>query len=157
MKTNYAATIALVLATLGTSQAFAADTPATSLTRDQVLAELVQAQRTGDVIDSHSGKKLNELFPASYPAKAAASAKTRDQVLAELIAAERSGDIANEHGVKANELLPHLYPAKAASSSKSHDQVLAELVEAQRTGDIVDVKSTKKLNELFPSNYPTKS
>ena len=69
MKTTYAATIALVLATLGTSSAFAADNSVSGLTRDQVLAELVDAQRTGNVIDSHTGKKLNELLPASYTKK----------------------------------------------------------------------------------------
>jgi hypothetical protein len=37
-------------------------------TREQVKAELAEAQRTGDIIaDGESGKKLNELYPSRYP------------------------------------------------------------------------------------------
>lgn len=55
-------------------------TSSTSLTREQVRAELAEAQRTGDVVASDDliyafggtpGQKMNELFPSRYPAKAA--------------------------------------------------------------------------------------
>ena len=38
-------------------------------TRAQVQAELVEAQRTGYVMDAKSGKMLNELYPNLYPAR----------------------------------------------------------------------------------------
>ena len=44
------------------------DTVAQAKTREQVKAELAEAQRTGDIIaDGESGKKLNELYPSRYP------------------------------------------------------------------------------------------
>lgn len=55
-------------------------TSSTGLTREQVRAELAEAQRTGDVVASDDlaytfggtpGQKMNELFPNRYPAKAA--------------------------------------------------------------------------------------
>ncbi len=49
MKKSYAATLAIVLATLGSSYAVAADTSAQEPTQTQVLAELAEAQRTGDI------------------------------------------------------------------------------------------------------------
>jgi hypothetical protein len=62
-------------------------------TRAQVLAELVEAQRTGDIVaDSETGKKLNELYPSQYPAKPAVQGNTRAQVLADLAQAKRSGE-----------------------------------------------------------------
>lgn len=42
--------------------------------RQQVRAETVSAIRSGDVIDAESGKKLNELNPKRYAAKAAPAA-----------------------------------------------------------------------------------
>jgi|ERR1035437_3425109 hydrogenase maturation factor len=113
MKTSYAATIAFALATLGTSHAFAADVSTQGITRAQVQTELIEAQRTGDIVDGHTGKKLNEISPSLYPAKAVAQGVTRAQVLAELTEAERTGDIVDGHtGKKLNELRPNLYPAK---------------------------------------------
>ncbi len=70
MKTTNAATIALLLAaTLGSSYAVAADPAVQAKTRAQVQAELVEAQRTGYIMDAKSGKLLNELYPNLYPAK----------------------------------------------------------------------------------------
>ena len=45
----------------------------TGLTREQVKAELVQAQRNGDLIDYETGLKQNQLFPSAYPAATAAA------------------------------------------------------------------------------------
>jgi hypothetical protein len=184
MKTAYAASIALAIAALSTGYANAADV-VQGKTRDQVRAELAEAQRTGDIAASKdvrgdefaygAGRTLNELFPASYPAKPAATGKTRAQVLAELAEARRTGDIAASKdaasdefttgaGRKLNELYPASYPGKTAETGKTRAQVQAELSEARRTGDIVASKDVgvdeytastgRKLNELFPNAYP---
>ncbi len=112
MRTSKIATVALLLAALGSGYATAADTATQGLSREQVLAELADAQRTGDIVDAKTGMKLNELNPSAYPAKAVAEGKTRDQVLAELTEAQRTGDIVDaKSGKKLNELYPHLYPS----------------------------------------------
>jgi ABC-type transporter Mla subunit MlaD len=177
------ASIALAVAALLTGHAQAADN--SGKTREQVRAELAQAQRTGDVLagkdagfdefNSGAFKKLNELNPAAYPAKVAEAGKTRAQVLAELAEARRTGDIqaGKDAGFdefnsgafkKLNELNPTAYPAKVSESGKTRAQVLAELAEAQRTGDIVADKDAgdefstangRKMNEIYPSFYPT--
>ena len=61
MKKSYAATLAIVLATLGSGYAVAANAAAEGPSRAQVLAELVEAQRTGDLIADDAGHKFNEL------------------------------------------------------------------------------------------------
>jgi UDP-glucose 6-dehydrogenase len=39
-----------------------------AMTREQVRAELIEAQRTGDIVVPWTGnKKLNELYPNQYP------------------------------------------------------------------------------------------
>ena len=114
MKTSQLTAIALLVATLGSGYAVAADTASQGVTRAQVLAELADAQRTGDIFDAKTGKKLNELYPQLYPAKAVAQGATREQVLNELIEAKRTGDIVDaKSGKKLNELYPQLYPAKS--------------------------------------------
>ena len=62
-------------------------------TRAQVQAEYQEAVRTGDIVEPITGQKLNELYPAAYPAKPAAVAKTRSDVV-------RSGN--QETGTKTN-------------------------------------------------------
>jgi len=117
MKTSHTAAFALLVATLGSlgsSYAVAADTAPQGVTRAQVLAELVEAQRTGDIVDTKTGKKLYELNPSLYPARAATQGPTREHVLKELIEAKRTGDIVEtKTGKKLNELNPQLYPAKS--------------------------------------------
>lgn len=39
----------------------------TGLSREQVRAELIEAQRNGDLIDYETGLKQNQLFPSAYP------------------------------------------------------------------------------------------
>lgn len=103
MKTTYAAIFAITLSTLATGYASAeyavpdhaitAMSSTSNKTRDQVRAELVEAQRTGDILAfGNSGKNLNELYPNRYPVKAVAQGKTREQVRAELAQAQRSGE-----------------------------------------------------------------
>lgn len=130
-------TLTLALAALAASNTFAADATAPK-TRDQVLAELVDAQRTGDLVAfGNSGKKLNELNPSQYPAKAVVQGHTRAKVLAELAEAQRTGEILAQGNSdkKLNELYPDQYPAKAAAQGVTRAQVLAELAEAQRSGE----------------------
>jgi predicted RNase H-like HicB family nuclease len=174
------ASIALAAAALLTGHAQAADN--IGKTREQVRAELAEAQRTGDIFASKDAgdefgsggiKKLNELNPAAYPAKVSEAGKTRAQVLAELAEAQRTGNIlaskdaGDEFGSgglkKLNELNPAAYPAKVSEAGKTRAQVLAELAEAQRTGDIVASKDAgdefgasngRKLNEIYPNLYP---
>jgi hypothetical protein len=45
------------------------------LTREQVQAEMIQAQRTGDIVEPWTQKKLNELYPSEYPTKAVTEEK----------------------------------------------------------------------------------
>jgi len=103
MKTSYATIITITLSALAAGYANAeyaiADHNTTvsistsGKTRDQVRAELVEAQRSGDIYaDGDTGKKRNELRPDLYPAKAVVQGKTREQVLSELVQAQRSGE-----------------------------------------------------------------
>jgi len=129
--------LSLSLAALVAGNTFAADASAPK-TRDQVRAELVEAQRTGNILaQGDSGKLLNELYPSQYPAKAVVQGKTRDQVLAELVEAQRTGNILAQgnSGKLLNELYPSQYPAKAVTQGVTRAQVLAELEQAQRSGD----------------------
>lgn len=178
MKKNvYAAAIALAITTLAAGQVLAADNAVQGKTRDQVRAELAEAQRTGDIVVGNSGdelgvgRKLNEVVPASYPAKAVAQSKTREQVKAELAEAQRAGDIAvgssgDELGTgrKPNEVFPVNYTAaKADPQGKTRAQVKAELAQAQRNGDVVvgnggdELGTGRKLNQVFPSRYSAKA
>ena len=136
-----------------------AEQPTMSTTRAQVLAELAEAKRTGDLVWTYGGtmKKLNEFFPNNYPRKTEGPGMTREQVLAELAEARRTGEIVStDGGKKLNEISPHSYPPKSASSAMTREQVLAELEEAKRTGELVSTSggTMKKLNEFFPSAYP---
>lgn len=137
MNRKYLSTLILALAALAAGNALAADA-SSAKTREQVRAELAEAQRTGDMVaNGDSGKLLNELYPSQYPAKAVTPGYTREQVLAELAEAQRTGDIVanGDSGKKLNELYPSQYPAKEMTPSISRAQVLAELSEAQRRGE----------------------
>lgn len=138
MNRKYFSTLTLAVAALAAGNALAADA-AGPTTREQVRAELAQAQRTGDIMaPGDSGKKLNELYPDQYPAKAATQGLTREQVLAELAQAQRTGDMVayGESGKKLNELYPSQYPAKVAVQGLSRAQVVEALIQAQRSGEL---------------------
>lgn len=91
MKTSRIAALSLVAASLGLASIAHADT---GLTREQVKAELAQAQRNGDIIDPELGVKLNELFPSAYPAAVKAPKVTiTARAAARPTAAPVSGDI----------------------------------------------------------------
>lgn len=136
MKSPILSVLAITVAAWSAAPALAADTT-TSLTREQVSAELAQAQRNGDiVVNAETGLKANEVAPGNYPAKASAQGKTREQVQAELAQALRSGDIPVDGvtGLKANQLAPGNYPAPVAAQATSREQVQSELTSAIRHG-----------------------
>lgn len=187
MKTSYSTAIALAISTLFASQAFAADIGTADIgkTRAQVLAELVQARETGNIIapdplsmdyTGRTGAKMNEVFPARYAAVAVVSSKTRADVIAEMAEAKRTGnvmastqvaiDFGSTTAAKLNEIFPSRYPAMAGAPAKTRAEVRTELAEAQRTGDmladsllslVVTGVSGNKLNKLYPGQYPTKN
>ena len=98
-------------------------TPGQGKTRDQVLGELQQAVRSGDMLAAgESGATLNELQPNLYPAKVAQASKTRDQVKEELAQAMHTGDLmaAGEDGRKLNEIYPGRYHPHHTGSVAAH-------------------------------------
>ncbi|RZL10664.1 MAG: DUF4148 domain-containing protein [Rubrivivax sp.] len=72
--TTRLASLAALTLSLALGSAAHADT---GLTREQVKAELAQAQRNGDLIDYETGLKQNQLFPSAYPAAAATAAQIK--------------------------------------------------------------------------------
>jgi len=60
--------------------------------RAEVIAELREAQRNGDVLVG-DGFTAYELNPSAYPARRQAAGKSREEVRAELAEAIRTGDI----------------------------------------------------------------
>jgi len=155
--------VAIALSTLVAGQVFAADA-SVAKTREQVRAEVIAAQRSGDLVaDGQTGAKFNQLFPAQYAQPVVVQGKSRAEVKAELAEALRTGDIVADGatGAKANELAPAQYAAaraeksaQTASVGKTRAEVKAELAEAIRSGDIVaDGDTGAKANELFPAQY----
>lgn len=71
------ATMAAAALTLTLAPAAQADT---GLTRQQVQAELAEAQRTGTLVDYETGRPLKDIFPGAYakavPAAAASNRAT---------------------------------------------------------------------------------
>ena len=117
----------------------AAVAPASTKTRAEVIAEMAEAKRTGNVMAptltsldyaGYSTAKLNEVFPSRYPAVAAAPAKTRAEVRTELAEAQRTGDMpadtllslvyAGVPGQKLKDVYPTQYPVKARAATVTH-------------------------------------
>ncbi|QHE83548.1 DUF4148 domain-containing protein [Hydrogenophaga sp. BPS33] len=106
--------IALALATASIGSAFAADASAPK-TRDQVRAELAEAQRNGTLIaDGMTGATYRDLNPGLYPAMPAMSMKTRAEVKAELRDAWARGDLVADGmtGATYRQLNPGFYAAQ---------------------------------------------
>lgn len=154
--------VAIALSTLVAGHALAAD-PAAAKTREQVRAELAQAQRNGDLIaDGQTGARYKDLYPHLY-AQEATVGKTRAEVKAELAEAVRTGDLIadGQTGARFNEVAPARYAAARAEApvvvaqGKTRAEVKAELAEAIRNGDMVaDGQTGAKFNELYPNRYP---
>jgi len=143
----------LTLLLLAASAAGHAQSPRT---REEVRAELLEAQRTGNVLaNGESGLTLRELYPQRYGV-APASGLTRAQVREQLREAQRTGDVlaGGEFGVKLNELNPQAYPPRELVAGKTRAEVQAELREAIRTGDMLaDGDSGQLLKDLYPQRY----
>ena len=80
--------------------------------REQVVAELAAAKRSGDILATgESSLKLNEMYPSQYPAAQVLAGMTREQVKAELADAKRTGDymVAGEISGKCNEIHPNMH------------------------------------------------
>ena len=115
---------------------YAAVAPVSTKTRADVIAEMAEAKRTGNVMASSqvaidfgstTAAKLNEIFPSRYPAVASAPAKTRTEVRTELAEAQRTGDIPADNleslvyagvpGQKLKDVHPTQYPVKARAGA----------------------------------------
>lgn len=111
MKNTRTSVIALALFAISAGSTFAADTA--PKTRDQVRAELVQAQRDGTLIaDGQTGATFRDVFPGSYMQPAVTSTTTREQVRADLIQARRDGTLIadGQTGATFRDLSPQRYP-----------------------------------------------
>jgi hypothetical protein len=86
--------------------------------RAQVLGELREAQRTGDILASgEQGGTLYDLNPRAYPAREVVAGKTRDEVRAETLQAIRDGDIivSGELGLTERQVNPQQFLARHGS------------------------------------------
>lgn len=157
MKTAYASAIALAVAALTAGQALAAD-DAVGKTRAEVRAELAEAIRTGNIVESgESSLTLAERFPNRYPAQAVAAGKTRAEVQAETLRAIREGNIMGpgESSLTLAQQFPQQYnKAQPAVVGKTRAEVRAETLRAIREGDIMGPgESSLTLAEMFPNQY----
>ncbi len=111
MKNARISIIALALTAISAGSVFAADMA--PKTREQVRAELMQAQRDGTLIaDGQTGATFRNLFPGSFMKPMAASSASRDQVRAELMEAQRNGTLIadGQTGATFRDLYPSRYP-----------------------------------------------
>eukprot|EP01036_Dinobryon_divergens_P038810 gene38810-51015_t len=166
MKTRLSV-VAIALSTLVAGHALAAD-PTVAKTRDQVRAELVEAQRNGSLIaDGETGLRFNQVSPHLYP-QTAVVAKTRADVKAELAVAQANGDLIadGQTGARFNEVFPAQYAAsrtaapsvEVVAQGKTRAEVKAELAEAIRNGDLIaDGQTGARFKDLNPSRYPTEA
>jgi predicted RNase H-like HicB family nuclease len=165
MKTRLSV-VAIALSTLIAGHALAAD-PTQAKTREQVRAELVEAQRNGDLIaDGETGLRFNQVSPHLYP-QATVVAKTREEVKAELAQAQANGDLIadGQTGARFNEVFPAQYAASRAAPAvevvaqgKTRAEVKAELAEAIRNGDLIaDGQTGARFKDLNPSRYPAEA
>jgi hypothetical protein len=136
MNTRLRTTVSILALAVAAGPVFAQDAAAAK-TREQVRAELLEAQRTGDVrVDGETGRKLNELYPRNFPASTSANAQSRarTEVRAELLEAQRRGDLMSFGDSES--AFTQRYPGRAsATSGLTRAEVKAQLLEAQRRGD----------------------
>jgi hypothetical protein len=149
---NNSLKIASVLVLAVASGSALAQDPGAPKTREQVRAELLEAQQRGEVMaDGESGRMLNELSPRQYPARATASSKTRAEVQAELLEARRNGEVFA--GGDSDSAFTQRYPggAMAAAPGRTRAEVKAELLEAQRRGEtMMNGDSDLGINGVYP-------
>lgn len=132
------ATLAMALAALSAGHTFAAD-PDTPKTRAEVIKELEEAKKMGDIpSNAESGLLLREELPQRYPPKAMGPSLSREQVRSELQEAQRLGEIPanDESGMQLNELYPNRYPPQDNGPRLTREQVRQELERARKAGEI---------------------
>jgi Domain of unknown function (DUF4148) len=110
-------------------------------TREQVRAELAEANRNGTIL-SGDGTLWRDLGAPRRPADTALANKTREQVKAELAEANREGTIVSGDGTLWRDLGTPGQPADTALAGKTREQVRAELAEANRDGTILSGDGT---------------
>jgi hypothetical protein len=94
MNRKTATLLALSVSALLAAPAWADQFEAVSTkSRAEVQAELIQAERTGEIQDLDSGYTFKQEYPGRYPAAQTAAGKSRAEVKAELIRAERAGEV----------------------------------------------------------------
>lgn len=166
MKTRLSV-VAIALSTLVAGHALAADA-SVAKTREQVRAELVEAQRNGDLIaDGETGLRFNQVSPHLYP-QATVVAKTRAEVKAELAQAQANGDLIadGQTGARFNEAFPAQYAASRTAApaptvvaqGKTRAEVKAELAEAIRNGELMaDGQTGARFKDVNPGRYPVEA
>lgn len=137
MKTARLSLIALALTTASAGMAFAADASAPK-TRDQVRAELMEAQRNGTLIaDGQTGATSRDLNPGRYSAMPATSMKTRAEVQAELRDAWARGELVadGQTGATYRDLNPGRYSAQTMAMQPVQPRVNMSTQVGQLQGD----------------------
>jgi hypothetical protein len=137
MKRFALSTLAITAALIGSGAAFAQD----NKTREQVKAELAEANRAGTIL-SGDGTLWRDLGVPHRAADADLTGKTREQVKAELADANRNGTILSGDGTLWRDLGAPFDSAGSALASKTREQVKAELAEANRNGTILSGDGT---------------
>ena len=129
----------------------------TQLTRADVKAQFLAAQKNGDLIVGQNNETARELDPRLYPVQQNTTPpESRQQVRDEFLAAQKAGDlIINESGQTEREVYPSRFPAQAdATPMKTRGQVRAELVAAQKAGDVIVNDNGQTAREVNPKAYP---
>jgi hypothetical protein len=110
-------------------------------TREQVRAELAEANRNGTIL-SGDGTLWRDLGAPRRPADTTLAGKTREQVEAELAEANREGTILSGDGTLWRDLGTSHQPADTGLAGKMREQVRAELAVANRNGTILSGDGT---------------
>jgi hypothetical protein len=107
-----------------------ADKQVSGKTREQVKAELAEAQKNGTIVTSFVAKQVRDIYPGNYPDTTGSAnqdgGKTREQVKAELAEAQKNGDIVVSFAARpAHEVHPGEYPEAATDLAKQDPASLA--------------------------------
>lgn len=108
-------------------------------TREQVRADLMEAQRNGTLIaNGETGATFRDMNPGNYMAKPATQGLSRTEVQAAFEQARAKGEliVSTEIGLTAKQLAPGNYAAPAVQG-KTRAQVEAELSRAIANGTTV--------------------
>lgn len=151
MNTKLRTTVSILALAVAAGPVFSQDA-ATAKTREQVRAELLEAQRTGDVMaDGESGMKLNELYPRNFQSSVNANAQSRarTEVRAELLEAQRRGELMSFGDSES--AFTQRYPGRASGASGlTRAEVKAQVLEAQRRGELMTSDSGSSFNGASP-------